>query len=71
MDRTISLQDLKIIEHEVYKELTVLDSLAMDYKNEGNLKRYKDVMGSVKFQRGKCCMIMELIEKLELGDDNE
>ena len=61
----ITLKELRKLSCDAYSELRTLTEYAIETKDSGDLKKYKSIMGSVKFQRGKCAMLDELIETLE------
>ena len=68
--RCISLEDLAKIEKEEYESLNTLLSLRYDYENEGKTELAKSLEDIIKYQRGRWCMLKDLIEELE-EDDNE
>ena len=66
---TISLTTLKRMEADEYATLKDLIDLKHEYENEGNHKLAESIKRSEEFQRGRWSMMVDIIDKLELVNE--
>ena len=67
--KCITLEELKEHENEEYKTLKFLNELYSDAIKQSSYKEARSLASSIKYQRGKWGMLMNLIEELENNNE--